>query len=274
MNKKRTFLLVLAVISFLSFIASNALAMGTLPPTISDIQNKVQAELNSMDTDLAQAAQQLKGNSLTDDNAGIILQKLYKDHLSAIDVVTISADGKLLLIKPDKYQGSTGEDISHQTHFILMKKTHQPVMSEIFKAVEGFNAVSLSYPVFSASGQFNGCVSIVLQPDALIRNVVKQYDQKEFNLEFWAMETDGHIVYDKDVMQVGKKLFTDPVYRPYPDLLKLGNVMTREASGSGTYTFPVARTNQPIKKSAVWTTIGLHGTDWRLVISKTVAAPQ
>jgi hypothetical protein len=64
-------------------------------------------------------------------------------------------------------------------------------------------------------------------------------------------------------MQTGKMTFSDPVYQSYPTLLELANRMTLEASGTGSYTFPV-------KKVSEWATVSLHGTEWRVIVSQVI----
>jgi len=255
----------------LATFASAALAMGQppRPPVLADLQNRISYELNLMNYDLATAARQLSSTGLSSSAVYGILQKLYNDHTSAVDIATIDLDGRLLRIEPERYKGSEGQIISDQPHFILLKKTGKPVLSEMFKTVEGFYAVSLAYPVFSPEGKLIGSVSMVFKPDALMGNIIKSAIAGLPAYEALAIQKDGRIIYDKDILQIGKMTFSDPLYQSYPSVIELAKRITTEASGTGTYDFPVTLANlSPVAKATEWTTISLHGTEWRLILSK------
>ena len=86
----------------------------------------------------------------------------------------------------------------------------------------------------------------------------------------WAMQTDGLILYDPDPEEVGRNLFQDPLYKPYVQLLSLGERIASERSGSGVYEFLGPGLTDPVVKSASWATVGLHGTEWRLVVVRVI----
>jgi hypothetical protein len=264
-NKLLRYLIVTAV------LVSSVLAMGTpvQPPPLNKLQDKIAAELNQMDADLAQAAEQLAATGLKGDEASKILYKLFQDHASAIDIATIDPDGTLLLIEPGRYKESEGSSIKEQSHFPRMQTGDGPILSGLFRTVENFNAVSLAYPVKTADGKLIGFVSIVFKPDALMKNAIQADISGISSLEVLAIETDGQVIYSRDILQIGKMTFTDQAYQSYPSLLKLANRITAESFGTGTYTFPPRYGNVPIQKACEWSTISLHGTDWRLVLATT-----
>ena len=242
--------------------------MGTAPhlPGIMDLRGEIADELNSMDSDLAQAAQQLSTIGIFGGSSAILLD-IYNKHSSIVDVATIDPEGYLITIQPDRYKSAEGQRINEQPHFMEVTKTGRPAMSGMFKTVEGFYAASLIYPVANLKGQTIGYVSIVFKPDALMGNIIKQYKS---SVEAFALQKDGRVIYDRDILQIGKMTFSDPAYQNYPDLLRLAARITAEASGTGAYTFPVGISGAPAKKATEWTTIALHGVEWRLVVSKTL----
>lgn len=260
------------MLALLFTVPSSTLAMGVpvTPPTIQELQQKVSAELDSMDRDLALAAQRLAGSGLQGEDAAAVLHKLYEDHPCVVDAATVDPEGRLLLIRPLKYSASEGKSIADQAHFLRLKNSGKPVMSDLFKTVEGFYAVSIGRPVLSQEGEPIGYISLVFQPDALVRNIIMPLDNSAFKLEALAIQTNGRVVYDKDFMQVGKMTFTDPAYQLYPSLLSLARSAVQEESGSGVYEYPASPGGEPVKKEAQWATVGLHGTEWRLILSKYV----
>lgn len=246
-------------------LAVPVLAMGQPPPvpTVSELANKISAELGQMDSELAQAAKELANTGLSGEATTTILSHLYRDHSSIVAASTINPDAQLVQIFPSRYSYSQGQSISDQAQWPIMKSTQQPILSGMFKTVEGFYATSLAYPILSSQGELIGFVSLVFKPDVLMRNIITPLVTGLSSVEVLAIQQDGRVIYDRDIMQIGKMTFSDPVYQSSPSLLELANRMTLEASGTGTYTFPV-------KKVSEWTTVGLHGTEWRLIVSQVV----
>ncbi len=242
--------------------------MGTPPhlPGLVDLRTEIAAELNSIDSDLADAAQRLTTVGIFDGSAPVLLN-IYNRHNSIVDVATVDPDGYLITVQPGRYKSSEGQRINEQAHFMEVVRTGRPVMSGIFKTVEGFYAVSIIYPVRNLKKQTIGYASVVFKPDALMANIIKPYTS---SVEAFALQSDGRIIYDKDIYQIGRMTFADPAYQRYPDLLKLAARITMEASGAGTYTYPVGYDNRPVKKATEWTTISLHGVDWRFAVSQTI----
>ena len=252
---------------------SLSLAMAPAPklPDIAVLQGKINTDLVKLDTELATAAKALSTTGLQGNDAARLLQSIYENNSSVATAATIGLDGTLLLIQPASFKNAEGENISSQSHFARLKKSQQPVMSGIFKTVEGFYAVSLIYPVFAANNKkVLGFVSVVFKPDALMRKSAQAYLADFSSVEVTAIEQDGLIIYDKDIQQIGRQTFSDPLYQSYTELLALANRMTSEATGTGTYSFPPRAGAAPIRKSSQWTTISLHGTDWRLILSQGV----
>lgn len=258
--------LILALLCF----ATAACAMGTAPdlPPVNILGQQIAAELNQIDGDLAKTAELLGSAGLSGEAASALLKQIYDNHKSVVDVVTTSPDGYIVAIEPATYKSSELAYIGNQPHFVQLKQSGQPVMSGMFKAVEGFYAVSLAYPVRSTSNQLLGYVSVVFKPDALMRNVIKNYQADFFAVDTMAIQLDGRIIYDKDPLQVGLMTFESSLYKSAPSLLALANQITLEATGSGSYDFPAQSGGAAVKKNAAWTTIALHGTQWRLIISK------
>ena len=77
------------------------------------------------------------------------------------------------------------------------------------------------------------------------------------------------IAYDEDASQIGKDLFKDPLYTSFPSLQTLVEKMVSVRSGHGSYDFQANESDtKVVTKDAYWTTAGLHGNEWRLVIAR------
>ena len=137
----------------------------------------------------------------------------------------------------------------------------------VFRAEEGFDAVDLEHPVFAANKEFVGSVSILLRPEQLLASVIEPL-VRDIPTEVWVMQKDGRILYDAKKDEIGRILFTDPLYRPFPGLLAIGERISKEPQGHGTYEFYSKETKKTVTKEAFWSTIGLHGVEWRLIATR------
>jgi hypothetical protein len=193
-----------------------------------------------------------------------MLGDLCRSYPYAVDCAVVDRNGRMVLVEPEEYAKFEGSDISTQEQIIRLRESKKPVLSKVIKAVEGFDAVDLEHPVFSSQGELAGSASVLLRPETLLAAVISPVVQG-MPVDVWLMQKDGRILYDADKEEVGLMLFDDPVYKPYPQLLALGTLIARERSGTGSYEFLGRGLEKPVMKDAYWTTVGLHGTEWRLV---------
>ena len=103
----------------------------------------------------------------------------------------------------------------------------------------------------------------------MIRSVAASIEN-ESGAKCWVMQKDGLLLYETDPTQMGLNLFTDPLYKDYPELIKLGKRMVKEKEGEGFYTFLIHGTKKVIKKKAVWKTVHFLNNDWIVVAYKEV----
>ena len=50
--------------------------------------------------------------------------------------------------------------------------TKNPVFSQVFRLVEGYDASVISYPVFSPSGEFIGGVGAIIKPAEFLGSII------------------------------------------------------------------------------------------------------
>jgi len=223
----------------------------------------IQAELDKLDLDLTYIAAQLSRTGLSGDKATSLLDGLAAKYPFIIDTCTTDTAGKMVAVAPQAYRNYEGTDISTQDITVKFMETKKPLLSDMFPAVEGMNAVVIMQPVLSQNGDLMGSVSALFEPDSLIGPVAEP-TLKNTNMELNVSQLDGLNIYDSQGGELGLNLFTDPSFQAYPELVALGHRMVAEKSGSGTYTFVDHQSGQTMQKQAYWTTVSLHDTDWRI----------
>lgn len=234
------------------------------PLPLATVHQKVAAEFNRLDAGLKGAAQALGTAGLTGDNARAILAELCGGFGYAVDCTAVDPSGRMVTIEPAPFRHFEGKSIGDQEQVKRVMETRKPVLSAVFRAVEGFEAGDIEYPVTTPEGKFLGSVSLLFKPEKLLGDIIVPL-VRGMPVDIWAMEKGGLILYDIDTPQIGLNLFTSPLYRPYAELLGLGRRIVATSNGNGVYRFIRDPAKKVVKKSAFWQSISLYGTEWRLV---------
>jgi hypothetical protein len=230
----------------------------------------VNATLQVMDRALVLAATELGDTGITGSAANETLARLASASPYAVDAVTISAEGRIAAIMPEQYWSAVGVYVGNESHNERALRERIPLMTPVFPAAEGFDAVSIRRPVWNGTGAFLGLATVLLDPSRLLADGANR-SLAGTNFTAWAMQTDGLLIYDRDPGElVGHNLITDPLFAEYPELVALAKRMAVEPSGSGTYSFTPTGGGPAVMKEAVWGTVGLHGTEWRLMVAREV----
>ncbi len=266
--------IIAALILCLSLIA--ALAAGCASSSQQEagqvlnlVRTNIQNEMNGLDRDLAAAAAKISGLEMAGSQARAILASLLPGRPYVVDACTIDRSARIAALEPSAFREFEGSDISQQEQVIRLFRTQKPVLSQNFRAVEGFDAADLEQPVFSADKKISGSVSVLFKPDLMAGKIIASVNTNP-GFSLMLMQPDGRIIYDADAAEIGKNTFIDPLYQTYPQLLELAVKVSRATTGSGRYQFLDTGLKQNVNKEAIWDTFSLHGADWRIVLIHTI----
>ncbi len=235
------------------------------PMLLTQTAQELNAIFKDMDRSVAAAAEQLSTTGLRGDRASAILETLFNENQYAYNCVTVDATGTIVNVAPKQYSSVIGEDISGQEQIIRLHETHQPVLSQAIKMVEGFVGIDLEHPVFGQDGGFIGSVSVLTQPDFFGSIISRKVHN--FPVEIFVLQRDGTTIYDVNAEEIGKNAFADPIYDAFPSLKRIARKMVSQAEGEGTYRFQDRHMEHAVAKQLLWTSIGLHGTNYRLALT-------
>ncbi len=173
----------------------------------------------------------------------------------------------MLVVEPPEHKSSEGADISSQAHMVKLFKTKKAVMSGSFRSVEGPNAVVIHHPVLlSPDRRFAGSVAALFAPEYLLSSILGPV-ASNLPVDIFLMQEDGLMIHDLDAAQIGRNVFHDPLYKPFPQLIALARKVASTPKGTGVYQFHQNGSQAPVPKVAYWQSVTLHGAAWRLVIT-------
>lgn len=238
-----------------------------MPAVLATAQRVVQDELDKIDADLQGAAEDLSACGVEGLEAAAVLDGLILTHPEVADFFTCDVTGAIVAIEPGACQAFLGSDPGKQG-LDCFQDTTRAVMSSPVLAAEHFTGVALTQPVFAEDGMVLGTVAGFFNAQKALGTVVDALQHVEGLDKLWVMDTSGTIVYDRASTHDGLNLFEAELYKPYPEIIQLAHDMVARKSGAGTYAFVAFGTaTLPMVKDAFWTTVTMHGKEWRVIAS-------
>jgi hypothetical protein len=246
-------------------LALSAANAANSPLTLSSARAQVAAEFDRLDIALGKAAGKLGKTGLTGDEARRVLAKTCEELSYAIDCSTVDTRGRLTTIEPARYRSFEGKDISDQEQVKRILQLHKPVLSDGFRSVEGVDAVDAEYPVFTPDGRFIGSLSVMFKPEYFLGHIIAPL-VKETALDIRVLEQGGRILYDADPKRIGLNVVTSPMDRSDEEQILLAQRILKTPRAEGVFrSKKKAAAGGDVVKKAHWQSVGLYGTDWRLV---------
>lgn len=271
--KKTRLLLIFAALA----VALIVMAAGCAGPVKNEKQIKVatdnlrgiiQSKLLNLDNAVSAAAEKIAKSGLQGEETRGILTGLCKKYPYLLDCSTADPQGKMITVAPAEYRRYEGADTAtteaSKRFLAVLSENKTPVLSNIFKSLEGVDAIVLVRPVVTESGELLGMVSALFRPKALMDETIAP-QAEVVALKINVMQLDGMVIYCTTGTETGKNVLTDPSYKDFPDLIAQAVKIAAEKTGTGGYVYPDEATGRLMKKTIYWTSIGLHGTEWRIV---------
>jgi hypothetical protein len=262
--KISTYLMISVALLILIGCSGDDDASPDFPPELLEVKAELETRYDQMNADLSTRVSYFAQVGIDTSEVRSHLVELYE----ATDFVTnfahVNSEGILQLIEPEQYYDSQGADISDQAHVIEAFSTQEPVLSDVFTAVEGYQAVVCIHPIVQ-NEEVPGTLNALFLPEELLGNIISPLTEND-DIEIWVMEITGYILYDDDSEEIGLNLFTDPLYEDFPDLIEAGHLIVSQEEGETTYTFFQSGTSDPITKRAHWKTFSRHGNQWKVVL--------
>ncbi len=239
-----------------------------LQSATENLQSIVQYKLSNLDNAISDAAGKIAKSGLQGEETRGILNGLCKKYPYLLDCSTADPQGKMITVVPVEYRRYEGTDTAtteaSKKFLAGLSENKQPVLSDIFKAVEGADAIVLVRPVVTEKGELLGVVSALFKPESLMDETIAP-QAKVVALKVNVMQLNGMVIYCSTGTETGKNVLTDPSYKDFPELIAQGEKIAAQKTGTGGYIYTDEATGKLVKKTIYWTSIGLHGTEWRLV---------
>lgn len=227
----------------------------------------LQSKLKNLNNAVEKAAEKIAVSGLNGDETRGILSGLCRKYPYLVDASTTDPGGKLVTVEPEACRRFEGVDTStteaSKKYQADAAANRRPMLSSVFRAVEGVDAVVLTWPVITRQGELLGFVGALFKPGDMLSGTTAPAAEMRA-IEVHVLQTDGLVIYCSSERETGKNVLTDQRYKDYPEMEAMGKKLVSEKTGLYKYTFPSAITGKPAAKTIVWDTLELNGTKWRL----------
>ena len=192
------------------------------------------------------------------------LRILYEANQEFVTAIT-RLDEKGVITYNFPTDSSVGLDISGQKHIRELLRDHKPVISDVFKSVEGYDAVAMHVPVFDGA-EFRGSVGILINFENLAHRYLEVIRIGETGYA-WVLSRDGTILYTPVPGYTGKSVFETT--RNSPQIKDLVDAMLAGQEGVATYPFDKIGVQNvaPTRKFAVYLPVRVGNTFWSIAVA-------
>jgi PAS domain S-box-containing protein len=186
----------------------------------------------------------------------------HKDDIKGI--TRVDARGKIIYTVP-YVKKSIGADISYQKHIREIMRIHKPVVSDVFHAAQGFDAIALHVPVFR-KGRYDGTVGILIDFQSLAKRYLEDIKIRKTGYA-WLVSQGGTELYCPVPGHTGKSVFEN--CKDFPTIIAMAREMLKGNQGVTTYFFDMVmgQSVQTVKKHAVYMPIRIVNTFWSIVVA-------
>lgn len=198
----------------------------------------------------------LNENSDKDTYAKLLKGAYVRNNKYAYAVYRINKDNIIKDMYPVN-DASIGADLSDQAHMQKIKKTLKPVLSDVFNAVEGFQAVTLHYPVIK-DGKYDGTVAFLINIDNFF-GIISPFSNHLYKQESFLLDTHGQIIVSDNKDYVGKNILKLEKYKTVKNNYE--KILMSDNAGFDDFVL------KKEKQISTFTPIKIQDNKWMMVIN-------
>jgi len=193
------------------------------------------------------------------------MELFQKNHIENVKAITrIDKNGYIVHTYPLNNK-VIGKNVLSQKHNKYIYKEHRPVISDVFKTLQGYRAIAYAYPVFK-NKQYAGCITILLSFSAISKKYIESIKIRESGYA-WMISEEGVELFCPVPGHIGKTVLETS--GQYPSIMNMGKNMKLGKEGETVYFYNriKGRKTERVKKYAVYYPIKIANTHWSIVIA-------
>ena len=194
-----------------------------------------------------------------------LMQDFYSERHNEIKAISrVDATGRIIFTIPSNPE-VLGKDISSQEHIQTILQTHEPVVSDVFKSVQGYRAIAYHVPVFE-NQIFQGSIAVLIPFETLAKEYLENIRIGKSGYA-WVLSEKGVELYCPVPGHTGNTIFETS--SKFPSVISMAKEALKGQRGTTSYTYGNIRGEkvEDITKLAVFLPIKLGNTFWSIVVA-------
>lgn len=189
------------------------------------------------------------------------LQEILSGEIKSI--TRTNRNGVILYTAPF-FPNSVGRDISQQKHMTKILADQKPVVSDVFDAVQGFQAIAIHYPVLK-KGRLDGTLALVIDFGHVGKTILEEIGSDGSGYA-WMLSAEGIELYCPVPGHIGKS--ARETAKGFPELQRVVENMIAGREGSSTYSYNMDGKEQRMTRRIVtYLPVRINETYWPLAIA-------
>ncbi|MDM8533371.1 PAS domain S-box protein [Clostridiaceae bacterium HSG29] len=193
-----------------------------------------------------------------------ILKNFYNSHKTELSGITrIDKNGRIIYTYPEN-NSVIGLDVSKQPHNAYVIKNQKPVVSEVFRTLQGYYAIAYAVPVFDGNS-YDGELTSLITAENLSENFIINRANK--NMQFKLISENGNILFDNELELIGSNInyvIETENYQNHQNVI--GKMLNKE---SGRINYQTKENNKIIENYGVFQNIEIENTFWAIFVTTT-----
>lgn len=196
-------------------------------------------------------------------NEGIsLINKIYEMYKSELKGITRTNEKGVITYTIPFYPNTIGRDISKQKHMIKILDNHKPVCSDVFKSVQGYDAIVIHYPIFKKN-KYNGSLAFLFNFKDITENILKETRIGDKG-NTWLISSEGTILFSNEKYSQGKSIYE--VFNDDTERLLLAKKMLSGNEGKATLMY-INEKNESEVYESYFVPVKILNAFWSLGIS-------
>ena len=207
---------------------------------------------------------QFENSAILSPKSKKIFAQFYNEQKDEIGSL-LRVNEKGIIVSAPSDPALVGKDISFENHIKEMSANRKTIISDVFFALQGYNAIAIHVPVFDGN-RFCGSIGSIIKIESVGKRFLEDIRIGESGYA-WMLSRDGAILYSPYSEHTGKSIFE--IAKNFPSMIETAKRMMSGEEGYSTYTFNQAKgnKNQIVKKYAVFVPVKLPSTHWSIIVA-------
>lgn len=140
-----------------------------------------------------------------DNDGKKLINRIYDIYKNELKGITRTDKYGIIKYTIPFFPNTIGRDISKQKHMIKLLDSHKPVCSDVFKSVQGYDAIVIHYPIF-INNKYDGSLAFIFNFQNITSSILNDIEIGEKG-KTWLITEEGFVLYSNETYAQNKSIY-------------------------------------------------------------------